>query len=465
MQNVQDRQDRTSNRNIIALLYSTIFLVGIAPLPLGSNRPLPAALLAMATGLVLIAWSLTEGKRPAVSLRRLAWPVGLYALVCTWVLLQALPVLPTGWGDPTWIAASKALGTPLNGRFSVNPTETISGFMRLVTYGAIFWLALQLTRRTQQAWTAIRAAAIIGGLYATYGLIVYLAGNETILIYEKWAYKDSLSSTFVNRNSYAAFAGLCLYCSLTVLLNDIQSILKFAAPLRTRLIVLVESLFSKSIGMTLATLTIALSLLLSASRAGVASALIGLAVLALSHLNRKRMKWRYMIATIGVVASLSVAIFSVAGNTLVDRLGEDDAFINDNPRVEIYDSLIAAVVSSPWTGSGFGTFPDVFPAYRDQSNISLVFWDKAHNTYIENAIELGIPAAMFLVASIGFVAFYALRGVITRKRDWKIPAVGLAATALVGTHSLVDFSLQMPAISIFFAFIMGVSVSQSWRRD
>jgi len=54
-----------------------------------------------------------------------------------------------------------------------------------------------------------------------------------------------------------------------------------------------------------------------------------------------------------------------------------------------------------------------------------------------------------------------MRGVWVRRRHWIYPALGVAATALVGIHALVDFSLQIPAVAYLYALMMGGAVAQS----
>jgi hypothetical protein len=67
--------------------------------------------------------------------------------------------------------------------------------------------------------------------------------------------------------------------------------------------------------------------------------------------------------------------------------------------------------------------------------------------------------ALFL--AILWLALVCLRGVWVRRRNWIYPAIGVAATVLVGAHALVDFSLQIPAVAYTYALIMGVAVAQS----
>ena len=69
---------------------------------------------------------------------------------------------------------------------------------------------------------------------------------------------------------------------------------------------------------------------------------------------------------------------------------------------------------------------------------------------------------MALVAAIGTCAGYCWVGIRRRRRDRVYPAIGVAATALVAAHSTVDFSLQIPAVSVSYAFILGLACAQSF---
>ena len=79
----------------------------------------------------------------------------------------------------------------------------------------------------------------------------------------------------------------------------------------------------------------------------------------------------------------------------------------------------------------------------------------------QRVFELGVPAALALFASIGGLALMCLRGWRRRHRDWVYPALGVAASVLVGIHALFDFSLQIPAVAILYACIMGIGCAQS----
>jgi len=442
-----------------------LILVALAPLPFGGNRPLPMALLSAGFGFLIIVWSANFTINRAAShrhLKDLKWTFFAYSAVCLWILIQAAPGTPNWLADPAWQSSSKLLGKSLSGHLSVNPNATFTGLMHLLAYACIFWLTFQLTPTPERAWRAIRAITWIGSAYALYGVIVYISGNHWIVIYPKWTYTDSLTSTFVNRNSYATFAGLTLLCAAASWLNHFKPFFELKHPFRAKFVLVAEEIVAKAGFKTFTVLTIALALLLSASRGGVASTAIGLIAFALLYLRRRQMsakQWGYLlIATI----LTTVIIFSASGNHLSKRLPNEQVESSFDVRNEIYQTTWDAILISPWKGTGFGTFEDVFPAFRAADTGALVHWDKAHNTYLENALELGLPAALLLNMAIGLVAIQCLRGALTRRRHKLIPALGVGATVLVGLHSLVDFSLQIPAVTILYACIMGVATSQSW---
>ena len=74
-------------------------------------------------------------------------------------------------------------------------------------------------------------------------------------------------------------------------------------------------------------------------------------------------------------------------------------------------------------GTGFGTFEEAFRFYRT-SEIAGNF-DTAHNTYLENVLELGIPAASALFCVFALFLLLCAVGIRQRRRDAVYPCVGL----------------------------------------
>ena len=449
------------------LYHAFLALVLLAPLPLGSNRPGPAALLAVITGLLLVCWAVRVWRRPETAAalpRALAAGFVLYGLVCFWVLLQYLPVWPAPLAHPLWAEASAILGRELPGRLTVNPEATLAGLMRLLTYGAACWLAIQLFRRRDgSARRAVRLIAYGAGIYALYGIAVYLAGNDWLLWYRKWAYTESLTSTFVNRNSFATFAGLGLLCALSELIEATRWIGQTKQPLRRRTALFIEQMLTRHWPLAASTLALAIALMLTGSRAGIVATFAGTGLLCVMQLRLYTNGWRSLAIAAGFAAVLAAGLLGIAGELFSERMTRADAAIEENIRSDVFVMVNDAIKTSPWTGIGLGTFQDVFPAYRTGDLSSRGLWDKAHNTYLENALELGIPAALALHLAIGLGLLAAAGNLRSRGDRRRLAILGLSATLLVGLHAMVDFSLQMPAIALLYAALLGLSAASPVR--
>ncbi len=179
-------------------------------------------------------------------------------------------------------------------------------------------------------------------------------------------------------------------------------------------------------------------------------------LLALNH--RQRIGSARSRAALAAGLLVSVAAFFITSEVLLQRIDQSTAGMEG--RLQAFERTSEGVADNPVLGFGYGTFGDSFRLYRDEAIEG--FFDKTHNTYLENLFELGWPAALILFACVAWLALICFRGLRSRGRDWVYPATGLAATALVATHALVDFSLQIPATAVTYAALMGAAVSQSF---
>ncbi|MBT8041244.1 MAG: O-antigen ligase family protein, partial [Gammaproteobacteria bacterium] len=173
-----------------------------------------------------------------------------------------------------------------------------------------------------------------------------------------------------------------------------------------------------------------------------------------SHSATKKLSLRVVVGAALAVCTLA---FYMSSEVLLDRIDRTD--ITNEERVIVFENIQHGIGENPVLGFGYGTFADSFRLY-DRIE-SPVHYDRAHNTWLENLFELGIPAALALYLAIGGLALTCLKGVRQRHRDWAFPALGVAASVLVGVHALVDFSLQLPAVAILYACVMGVACAQS----
>lgn len=430
------------------LFWPFLLLVLAAPAGLGANRPVFWSALALGLGLVLLLWAIAAGRNRGaapVALTRLTPAALPFFLAIAWALLQSMPSVPEALKDPAWAAASEALGQVLPGSISLAPEEAATGIMRLLSYAVVLLLALQLGHSAHRESTILWAVALAGGLYALYGILVWMDGNRLVLWLAKWTYPDSLTSTFVSRNSYATYAGLGL-CACLALLARALTQRRPTANTAAALIALA--------------LLITAAILLTRSRGGAASAAIAaLAMTALMAACREARGARLIFAgcTIGLFAAGTAAV----GSGVVGRLSPDG--VEDiGGRSQIWARAAAAAIDRP-LGGGLGAFADFFPAYRDLPlGREFGSLDRAHNLYLELAAELGLPVAAALVLGLGWLVLRVATASLRLKPGAALAAAG--ASVLVAVHSLADFSLQIPAVTATWLLLLGAGLGQVERN-
>ncbi len=126
---------------------------------------------------------------------------------------------------------------------------------------------------------------------------------------------------------------------------------------------------------------------------------------------------------------------------------------------------IMALIRANWpVGTGFGTFRDAFSAYRDGSCGLFGIWDRAHSVYLEALAGLGAAgAAAIAIGVVGLIVIFAI-GVKNRRSLRVAPFAGLGITMLLLIHSAVDFSLQIPGLSVWAAALLAPLVTLSLGR-
>jgi O-antigen ligase len=437
------------------------FIVALAwaPLPLGSNRPWAWSLLALVTAalLALSAAPAVADGNARLQLAPLRWPGLIALMVILWALLQALPGGLLGWHHPLWDQAAEVLATRLSSSLAIDRERVFVHLLKLLTYGGVFLLAWQIGQRAEHARLLLKAVALLGALYAAYGLFEFASPHPSILWMRKWAYSEDVTSTFVNRNSFATFAGLAVIANLA-LVGD--ALIRHADGRSTTTLLLstVDSILWRSNWPVLGFAVTGCALLLSHSRAGVLAAFCGVLALAgaIARAPSLTLPGRRPFTWFVAAAALAAAVVSGAGTIarLVNPGGEFD-----DGRGEIFRATLAAIGDNPWGGIGLGGFQFVYPMY--ESVWADGFIVSAHNDYLENMLELGVPAGLLLFAAVALLVFRCARGVFERRRDALYPCAALAASVLVAVHSFFDFSLQIPAVSVFYAALLGAGTAQA----
>lgn len=453
-------QRGAAHRRRPLIFHALVVLTLAAPLPLGAYEAWAWAIGATVCGALVLGWGVSAlaSRTPAVIPPPfLRWSAAALTLAVLWALLQTVGFTPESWHHPLWRDTAEALDLPYRGAISLNPAAGRESVLRIASYAGVFWLAFQYGRTPGRASHVLRALAIGSACYALYGLAVVFSGAELILWFEKEFYVDEVTATFVNPNSFATYCGIGLLCATAVLRRRFDRGAPKMPDVRQRLYFLIVEFLPANALFLAAWLVLATALLLSLSRGGVAAAALGLLAFLWIVPARRNVRLRTRaLRSIGLVLAGAVLLLLI-GQGLERRLWETGP--DWAKRSQIYSQTVQAIEDEPLLGTGLGTFAPVYRSYRTHGIRRGV--RMAHNDYLELALELGIPAAVLFVASIAALALGCARGAFARRRGGVFPAAGAAVCTLVGAHALVDFSLQIPAVAVTFALILGVAVAQA----
>jgi O-antigen ligase len=442
------------------LLWLVIGLLAWAPLPLASHRPWSWTLLAVAIGGLLLLGCLAALLEPrAVRVPAALWLAGfLFGAVLVWSFLQSEPGLPPALAHPVW-------SWPLPEAGAVQPLPALAtesgrhALLRLMSYGGAFWLAYAVAQDRARARSLFGALIVIGAGYAAFGLLRHFAGWENIFWHVPAPYRGVVSATFVNRNHFATYANLAVIAGLALLLEPLLQ--RSVRGWRGLTLAVARHLLERRGLLLLAVLLTVVASLLTGSRGGLLSLALALPVLLGIVLHKARLGWRPVALLVLVVALVGCGLLRLGGDLTLQRFEQslDDADPERGSRVGVWLLSLELIAERPLLGHGHGSFESAFAQVRDER--FGVIWDQAHNTYLEHAVELGLPAAGALYGAILLLVGLCLRGVAVRRRDQIFPIAALAATVLVGSHALVDFSIQIPAVALAYATLLGIGCAQS----
>lgn len=375
-----------------------------------------------------------------------ALALGLAAL---WTGLQAVP-LPLDYPvHPAWSKMAEALPAAA-GYLSVNPALTLSALPALLVPGLIFLTTLILCQSVSVAKRLWVLLSLIGAAIVLLSVLLEAFFPEVQFFSSYRVDFGSFSGVFVNRNVAASFFGLTAFAlaGSIQILNPGKRRQQTARQVRPLLLkVFLGALLFAAV----------IAILATRSRAGSLLSLPLLCLCIALGVAKTRNSWSR--SRVLAVLGSGIAFLILFGEPVFSRLG---GALQDL-RWCAWGSTVAAIQDNPWTGTGFATFADVFPSYRDATCLGIEStWLRAHNSFLELALGLGLPAALLLLATGYWILLKnSLIGLRRRKSLRAIPILTLGALGFVSAHSMVDFPLQIPGVAYYFAALLGAGCAIS----
>jgi O-antigen ligase len=444
------------------ILGGFLLTVALVPLPRASNNDWAWSPLAVVVAVLLLGWGLAAAlghdsyRRELRRLGKLAVPATLMCAVLIWAVIQMTSLTPAGWASP--ISASRAFDLPPGTSIVFDREVALTALMRLLTYAGMFLLGACLSSRASDARLILATVAISAAIYTIYAMVGHLMNRMTpVTGLAIWMPNQfAFSGTFVNANNYATYTGVAALTALVLAFpahRMVDARESKAQRWRRRI-----ALLSGSSGLWLAVAAILLTgVLLSGSRAGWASMMCGIVSMIVLYTSGRRRLWLSLAAVIILLA----AVFMLPGGDAL--LNKSARLVNEGAggREILFPLAVDMVAHRPFLGWGLGSFESLYSIFQPLP-LAMETADKAHNTYLEAAIDLGIPFASLLVLAILIVVARCLFGFHDRGRDRELAGLGFFVSVLAGIHALFDFHLQIPGMACVYAAVLGVAWTQSW---
>ena len=323
---------------------------------------------------------------------------------------------------------------------SVDPIRTLLALTALIAPLALLSIG----------WSTPRERLIVlGWIVVGIGIANFLVGipqvlsnSETGVFYPENPMPGVLFGTFANRNS----TGLFLVGALTLaaFLPMLPRFIRAEMPVRIGLCILLM-----------------VAILLTRSRTALVLALIplGLAALrmTLAHFDTDtaqsqtaaRKRWLALIPVALVAALLAGLLIAAPGrvNDVVERF--DNA---GDARSYIWDDATYAADRYWPIGSGTGTFDDVFQVDESLENMTVRKAGRAHNDYLEVAIEAGVPGLILVAAWLGLLIAMSWRA--RNSQDRWIAWSGAVILFAVALQSITDYPLRNMSLLTFAGYAL-----------
>lgn len=373
------------------------------------------------------------------------WPQALCLLVVLlWLSFQTLPVPVAEWAHPVWAYTSDALP-----RTSADPVSGYHALVRLMLYISAFWIILRSSEDVERAKLFLQVIGVWSTVMALFGIWTAATGTNPVL----GEATGVVSGTFVNRNSYATYAMMGAITNLGVYVRSVSS-RSGGQDTRRALRDFLETFFSNG-WFYLGGFVVCLAALLGTlSRAGVAAGMTALAMFFI--FQRRKSIFDHGLVVLPVLVLILFAALTLSLGVATRFLSLDD----ESLRFFIYPMVVEGILDRPVLGHGFGAFHDAFRVYVP-IEASRLEWDYAHNTYLEMAFEMGLPAAILFYLALAYLLVSMIRGNLRRKRRRIFSNIAIAVTIGCAFHSLFDFSLQIPAVALLFAAIAAIGWAHS----
>lgn len=319
--------------------------------------------------------------------------------------------------------------------WTINVNETLGELYKLAFYALLYYLAAAYLQE-QDVEKLIRAALIFGTFIALIGILLFLLVKS-----------QRITSVFNNPNPFGMYLAMLSLTGMGIYLHG-----------------------SKNRLLLISLVIITTALVLTGSRGSLLAYAVAFSLILLfvsrNQLFDKLRKSLFLFSLVAVsafiISSVAPFIQNMGFNIgALDQLVLRDSSIGSSSvvgRLSFWQVAWNMAAIHPFTGLGLGTYHIAYNSFRMDDKWWSMF---AHNHYLQMWAETG------MFALLSFLVFFLLFYVFAVKRIKRVHKDGLywgllAACLAFLLHIFVDFTWNMPTVTImFWVFLGSITALQS----
>ena len=415
--------------------YLLCFTIFFAPIPLGANRPWAWGIIEVLIALNTVLTCYTHSFLTVFEqLKRIKVILGVIFIVQIWVFLQ-------------WLGG---IAPNLSMLHSLDPSQTEIALIKGISL-CLFIINFAVLVNKPQRIKVICWAIMLSGLFqAVYAIFLQFSGWQTSLL--GFGIGHRATGSFIYQNHLANYLLLCLCMAIGYLIGSLSGVEMVSR--RAKFASAIETLLSPKWIVRITIIIMVVGLIMTRSRMGNSAFFISLlatSFIALLLMKRTPNTLKWLIASLIILDMVIVGTY-FGVEKVKERL--QTTSLQSETRDDVVRDAIPFIKDVWQTGTGAGSFYSSFPKY--QSTEYQMFYDHAHNEYVQFLIEFGLVPSLCLLAMLLYIIWSSLVALrqSKNKRNQGLALGCLMACIAMLMHSSVDFVFQDFAIVMVFLSII-----------
>ena len=345
---------------------------------------------------------------------------------------------------------------------SVNPRSTLGEFFRFTAYASFYVLAVQLLTDRKRLKQTVLIVLSLCAFIALQAILQKYLDNGRIYWLREAPSNSSFTGPFVYHNHFAGYVEMLAPVAIALFFRY-RPLMNYGDSLQQRLVnALSHPYFNTYLLLGFIAVLLSVSIFVSMSRGGMISFVLS-SFLLLAVLAKKEKNNNLIYLALLLLAVILIAIGWFGWDAIDQRFGMmfDNNGDLQKARLLIWEDAIGTIKDFFFTGTGWGTFGNIYPTYR--TYIENRFAYHAYNDFIETLTNGGFVSLVLICWFFVSVIRQIVKVLVKRRDSYAIYLTwgSLAGILAVIFHAVADFNFQNGANGLYFFFLLALAVSSA----